>query len=66
MTTLPTEHVVVGDLSMAFHQCGSGEPLVLLHGIGSGARSWRQQVASLSGRHRVIAWDAPGYGGSPE
>jgi len=43
---------------------GEGVPLVLLHGIGSGARSWRQQVASLSGRHRVIAWDAPGYGGS--
>jgi pimeloyl-ACP methyl ester carboxylesterase len=39
-------------------------PLVLLHGIGSAARSFRFQLDGLSSRRRVIAWDAPGYGGS--
>ncbi|MBS0520438.1 MAG: alpha/beta fold hydrolase [Proteobacteria bacterium] len=39
-------------------------PLVLLHGIGSAARSFRRQLAGLSADRRVIAWDAPGYGGS--
>lgn len=39
-------------------------PLVLLHGIGSAARSFRHQLAGLSTARRVIAWDAPGYGGS--
>jgi pimeloyl-ACP methyl ester carboxylesterase len=39
--------------------------LVLLHGIGSGAASWRDMIDRLaaSGR-RVIAWNAPGYHGT--
>ena len=39
-------------------------PLVLLHGIGSGAASWVQQFEALGGTRRVLAWDAPGYGAS--
>jgi 3-oxoadipate enol-lactonase len=39
-------------------------PLVFLHGIGGAARAWRSQLAAFSGRHRAIAWDMPGYGGS--
>lgn len=38
--------------------------VVLLHGIGSSAASWVQQLEALSGRRRVLAWDAPGYGDS--
>ncbi|HEX7910997.1 MAG TPA: alpha/beta fold hydrolase [Paraburkholderia sp.] len=39
-------------------------PLVLLHGIGSGAASWVQQFEVLGETRRVLAWDAPGYGES--
>ncbi|SIT45140.1 Alpha/beta hydrolase fold protein [Paraburkholderia piptadeniae] len=39
-------------------------PLVLLHGIGSGAASWVQQFEALGTARRVLAWDAPGYGES--
>ncbi|CAE6907136.1 2-hydroxy-6-oxo-2,4-heptadienoate hydrolase [Paraburkholderia nemoris] len=39
-------------------------PLVLLHGIGSGAASWVQQFEVLGDKRRVLAWDAPGYGAS--
>ncbi len=45
-------------------EAGDGEPLVLLHGIGSGSASWAAQLDALAGRFRVVAWDAPGYGGS--
>ena len=38
--------------------------LVLLHGIGSTSAGWRLQYGPLGARFRVIAWDAPGYGGS--
>jgi pimeloyl-ACP methyl ester carboxylesterase len=38
--------------------------LVLLHGIGSTSAGWRLQYGPLGGHLRVIAWDAPGYGGS--
>ena len=51
-----------GDIT--FLEAGSGQALVLLHGIGSGAGSWIAQLEALSDSYRVIAWDAPGYGSS--
>jgi pimeloyl-ACP methyl ester carboxylesterase len=40
-------------------------PLVLLHGIGSGAGSWLRQLRAAAGAgRRVLAWNAPGYGRS--
>lgn len=53
-----------GDASFTYAEAGSGPALVLLHGIGSAARSWAHQLAGLADEFRVIAWDAPGYGGS--
>lgn len=53
-----------GDAAFSYLDAGSGPPLVLLHGIGSAAASFRYQLAGLSGQFRVIAWDAPGYGAS--
>jgi pimeloyl-ACP methyl ester carboxylesterase len=43
---------------------GAALPVVLLHGIGSGAASWVQQLEALGTARRVLAWDAPGYGES--
>jgi pimeloyl-ACP methyl ester carboxylesterase len=38
---------------------------VLLHGIGSASGSWVRQLDAAHGKPlRVLAWDAPGYGGS--
>jgi hypothetical protein len=34
--------------------------LVLLHGVGANSMHWRFQLAGLSDRFRVIAWNAPG------
>ncbi|QIE30046.1 2-succinyl-6-hydroxy-2,4-cyclohexadiene-1-carboxylate synthase (plasmid) [Caballeronia sp. SBC2] len=39
-------------------------PIVMLHGIGSGAASWVRQMETLGDAHHVLAWDAPGYGKS--
>src|SRR5882757_5773988 len=35
--------------------------LVLLHGVGANSMHWRFQLASLSDRFHVVAWNAPGY-----
>jgi pimeloyl-ACP methyl ester carboxylesterase len=35
--------------------------VLLLHGVGANSMHWRQQLAGLSDRYRVIAWNAPGY-----
>jgi pimeloyl-ACP methyl ester carboxylesterase len=53
-----------GDAAFSYLEAGSGPPLVLLHGIGSAAASFRYQLDTLSARFRVVAWDAPGYGAS--
>jgi pimeloyl-ACP methyl ester carboxylesterase len=60
----PVRHQIVGGRRLAYREAGSGPPLLLLHGVGSGAGSWLAQLASLAVRRRVIAWDAPGYGES--
>ena len=39
-------------------------PLMLLHGIGSRGQSFAALMAALPNNVDVIAWDAPGYGGS--
>lgn len=44
---------------------GSGEPLVLLHGLGSASDAWGPVLAPLAARHEVLAVDLPGFGGSP-
>ncbi len=60
----PLQRVMCLHGEMAWREAGQGEPLVLLHGIGSGSASWSGQLDGLSSTRRVIAWDAPGYGGS--
>jgi pimeloyl-ACP methyl ester carboxylesterase len=62
--TLEARVASVRDRRFTYLEEGSGTPLVLLHGIGSAARSWQHQLRELSGVFRVIAWDAPGYGDS--
>jgi pimeloyl-ACP methyl ester carboxylesterase len=49
---------------ISYLEAGEGPVLLLLHGIGSGARSWRAQLMALSDKCRVIAWNAPGYDAS--
>jgi pimeloyl-ACP methyl ester carboxylesterase len=49
---------------VTWREVGQGPALLLLHGIGGHSGCWAHQLGSLSACHRVIAWDAPGYGGS--
>ncbi|MFT3972518.1 MAG: alpha/beta fold hydrolase [Amaricoccus sp.] len=43
---------------------GTGEPLVLIHGVGLRLEAWAAQIEALAATHRVIALDMPGHGGS--
>lgn len=56
----------VGRLRIAYWEAGAGAPLLLMHGIGSAGESFAPQMAALADRFRIIAWDAPGYGGSDD
>jgi pimeloyl-ACP methyl ester carboxylesterase len=61
------ETMKVGGLRIAYERAGSGPPLVLLHGyVGGGPATWRRQLEGLCGEFTVVAWDAPGAGGSSD
>jgi pimeloyl-ACP methyl ester carboxylesterase len=65
MMALPSlQTVTVDGLRLAWREAGQGVPLVLLHGIGSSSESWEDQFDHFARDYRVVAWDAPGYGGS--
>lgn len=47
-------------------EAGSGEPLVLVHGVGMSCAVWAPQIAYFAARgYRVIAYDMLGHGASP-
>ncbi|PXX65363.1 pimeloyl-ACP methyl ester carboxylesterase [Nocardia tenerifensis] len=46
------------------HRVGAGEPLVLVHGIGSRWQVWEPIIATLAASYDVIAVDLPGFAGS--
>ena len=54
-----------GGPKLTRHRGGSGQPLVLVHGLGLSWRSWQPVLAALEGRHDVVAIDLPGFGDSP-
>jgi pimeloyl-ACP methyl ester carboxylesterase len=59
--------VEVDGLRVGYERAGQGPPVVLLHGyVGDGATTWRGQLEGLSDRFTVVAWDAPGAGGSSD
>src|SRR4051794_29880719 len=52
-------------MKLAHTRTGSGDPVVLIHGVGSFARAWKPVIEAMRGERDVIALDLPGFGGSP-
>ena len=51
---------------IAIDEIGTGDVLVLMHGIGGNKRNWHPNLAALGAHFRTIAWDARGYGESDD
>ena len=51
-------------MGLGFERCGSGPPLLLLHGTNSSRRVWEMLIGELSGQRDVIAVDLPAHGES--
>jgi pimeloyl-ACP methyl ester carboxylesterase len=65
LITPSSEQVDSGAVSPLYaHRSGTGEPLVLLHGLGESSIGWRPVTEQLSERYEVIAIDLPGFGRS--
>ena len=53
-------------LTLAFDRAGRGEPLVLVHPLGTDRTVWQPVMARLAAEHDVLAVDMPGFGESAE
>ncbi|MFF3942368.1 alpha/beta fold hydrolase [Streptomyces phaeofaciens] len=52
-------------VTVSYARVGTGEPLLLLHGIGHHRQAWDPVVDILATERDVIAVDLPGFGASP-
>ena len=51
-------------MKLAHEIQGSGQPLVLLHGMGSASTAWKPIAGRLAEKFQVITFDLPGHGKS--
>src|SRR3984957_10707394 len=58
--------VVLTHATLRVAEAGSGPPLLLMNGIGAGFQTWWPLARRLSQSRRLIMFDAPGAGGSPQ
>jgi 3-oxoadipate enol-lactonase len=56
---------VLGGGELAYDVRGSGPTLLLLHAFPLGMAMWEPQVRDLQDTHRVVRFDARGFGASP-
>lgn len=61
---LSLKSAAIDDGWISYYEGGSGEPLVLLHGFGSGKNNFIGLAGGLTGRYRVIVPDLIGFGES--
>ena len=58
------QHIAhINGVDLAYEIDGTGEPVLLIHGLGSSRADWQPQLAALS-RYRVVRYDVRGHGAS--
>jgi pimeloyl-ACP methyl ester carboxylesterase len=60
-----TAPIDVSPARLAGERAGRGEPVLLLHGIGTSRGDFTALAGRLAAEHDVLALDLPGHGGSP-
>jgi pimeloyl-ACP methyl ester carboxylesterase len=49
-------------LKINYYEAGQGPPIILLHGFGACAYTWRYLIPPLAAEHRVFTLDLKGFG----
>lgn len=62
---MESREIEADGIRMRWEEAGTGQPVVLLHGIPTGPSLWRYVVPWLHGC-RALAWEMVGYAGSME
>lgn len=52
----------INDLDVFHDERGTGDAVLLIHGLGSSTDDWEPQVAALAGAYRVLTYDVRGHG----
>ena len=65
MTGVCAGYSALVNVPLSLTRTGSGEPLLLLHGLGTSRRDFTAVLPALTDRFDVINVDLPGIGGSP-
>ena len=52
-------------MELSHIRTGSGDPLLLIHGLGSQYQVWQPVIDRLAAEREVVAIDLPGFGDSP-
>ena len=63
-TAPDTGRVRVPGSTLFYESAGTGSPVILLHGGNLDRRMWDAEFGALQRTHRVIRYDARGYGRS--
>ena len=56
--------LVVGDRAVSYEDYGAGPLALLVHGSPGNGKAWQRVGDHLAARHRVVAPDMPGHGGT--
>lgn len=59
-------YVQIDGLTIRYWDEGSGESLVLIHGLAVSIENWAWNIEALAAYYRVIALDIPGFGRSSQ
>lgn len=58
------KYIKINRVNLYYEVYGSGEPLLLIHGNGTGIKGWAPQIEYFSKKYQVIAVDCRGRGNS--
>ena len=61
-----SHHTFVNGSRLCWREVGEGPALLFIHGMGGNSRNWETQYRHFASDHRVIGWDAPGFGDSDD
>lgn len=64
MSDLDVQHVTMHGRRVAYRTSGSGEPVLMVHGITQDSTTWQPLIAELGDDVHAIAPDMPGHGRS--
>ena len=64
MSPIQSHKIEINSVELYYETAGEGEPLLLLHGLGSSVRDWENQISEMAKSYRVIACDVRGSGRS--